>query len=285
MSALTDFDLDETGKIDLTEIYDRPDPRDYYQTLVNLDYRIPAEAAPVFRQVIEVERSIRQRRHLKLLDVGCSYGVNAALLKHERTLPDLYRAYSASATGALSRRELVARDRAANRSSGDLTVIGLDPATRAVGYAREAGILDAYLTRDLENEAPTSAEQALLADVDLVISTGAIGYVGAPTFVRIVEAAEKKPWLALFALRMFPIDAIAEALKARGYAVFKLAERTFHQRHFADDKERAEVFANLDALGIDPAPHESDGWYHAEFFFARPADEEAPALLPGLMRL
>lgn len=288
MSALTDFDLDETGKIDLSAIYDRPDPRDYYQTLVNLDYRIPAEGAPVFRRVIEVERSIRKRRQLKLLDVGCSYGVNAALLKHNRTLPELFRAYGVAATGALSRRELLARDRTLFEPSveaNELTVIGLDPATRAVGYAREAGILDGYCTRDLENEPPTADEWALLADVDLVISTGAIGYVGAPTFVRILEAAERRPWFALFALRMFSFAAIGEALKERGYEVYKLEGKTFRQRHFADGKERAEVFGNLDALGLDPAPHESDGWYHAEFFFARPADEEAPAPLPGLIRL
>ena len=288
MSALTDFDLDETGKIDLTAIYDRPDPRDYYQTLTNLDYRIPAEAAPIFRRVIEVERSVRQRRLLKLLDVGCSYGVNAAILKHGQALPDLFRAYSASATGALSRRELLARDRATYRRSAEpaeLTVIGLDPATRAVGYAREAGILDDFLTADLETQAPTAAERALLANVDLVISTGAIGYVGAPTFVQILEAAERRPWLALFTLRMFSFDAIGEALKERGYGVFKLSGNTFRQRHFADGKERAEVFANLDALGIDPDGCESDGWYHAEFFFAHPAHEDVPAPLPGLIRL
>ena len=285
MSALTDFDLDETGKIDLTEIYDRPDPRDYYQTLSALDYRIPAEGEPIFRQVIEAERSVRAKRRLKLLDVGCSYGVNAAILKHERALPDLFRAYSAAAAAALSRRELLSRDRASYRGNAELTVIGLDPATRAVGYARDAGILDGYLTRDLENEPPTADEQALLADVDLVISTGAIGYVGAPTFAHILDAAGNRPWLALFALRMFSFDAIAEVLKTHGYAVFKQAGRTFRQRHFADDKERAEVFANLDALGIDPEGRESNGWYHAEFFFARPADEPAPAPLPGLMRL
>ena len=117
----------------------------------------------------------------------------------------------------------------------------------------------------------------MLADVDLVISTGAIGYVGAPTFVRILEAAGRRPWLALFALRMFSFDAIAEALKEHGYAVFKLDGKTFRQRHFADGKERAEVFANLDALGIDPGGCESDGWYHAEFFFAHPADEDVAA--------
>ena len=40
MTGLTTFDLDDTGKIDLHAIYDQPDPRDYYQTLVNLDYQI-----------------------------------------------------------------------------------------------------------------------------------------------------------------------------------------------------------------------------------------------------
>ncbi len=286
MSALTNFDLDETGKIDLTDIYDRPDPRDYYQTLVNLDYCIPGEAEPLFRQVVEAERQRRNRRHLTVLDVGCSYGVNAAILKHGYRLADLFRRYSAGATGALSRRDLLSRDRATfARNGDDMTFIGLDPAVRAVGYAREAGILDAYLTRDLESEPPSTEERALLADVDLVISTGAIGYVGAQTFTHILDCAGNRPWFALFALRMFPFDDIAGVLRQRGYAVFKMAGKTFRQRHFADRKEEAEVFANLAALGVDPAGRESEGWYHAEFFLARPADEDVPPPLPGLLTL
>ena len=43
MSALTTFDLGDTGKIDLTQIYNQPDPRSYYQTLGQLDYRIPGK--------------------------------------------------------------------------------------------------------------------------------------------------------------------------------------------------------------------------------------------------
>ncbi len=287
MSALTDFDLDETGKIDLTGIYDRPDPRDYYQTLINLDYRIPGEAEPVFRKVIEAQRTARNRRQLKLLDVGCSYGVNAAILKHCCSLPELFRFYGSAVTGALSRSELVARDRAfyGRADSEELTCVGLDTAARSVGYAHEAGILDAFIARDLEQETPTDEECAVLADTDLVISTGAIGYVGAATFTHILDCVSTRPWLALFALRMFPIDEIAEALKERGYAVLKLAGETFRQRHFAGRDERAEVFANLKRLGIDPAGLESEGWYHAEFFFARPADEHGPDPVPGLVAI
>ncbi len=72
---------------------------------------------------------------------------------------------------------------------------------------------------------------------------------------------------------MFPIDAIAEALKYAGYAVYRLIGQTFRQRRFASREEESEVLANLAQLGIDPAGRESEGWYHAEFYFARPAAE------------
>jgi len=285
MSALTDFDLDETGKIDLSRIYDRPDPRDYYQTLVNLDYCIPGEAESLFRAAVEAYRKARGRQRLKVVDVGSSYGVNGAILKHGFRLADLFRHYGAEATGAMSRRELLARDRGlfVDNEADELTVIGLDPAEPAVAYARECGILDGYITSDLEQNDPRPDERALLAGTDLVISTGAIGYVGAPTFERILDASEGRPWFALFALRMFPVAAIADALRARGYAMWKLDGNTFRQRRFAGRDERAEVLANLERLDIDPAGCEGEGWYHAEFFFARPADEDCADPVDGLV--
>ncbi len=287
MSALTDFDLDDTGKIDLNNIYDQPDPRSYYQTIFNLDYRIPAEAEPVFQRVIETLRKNRDGASLTILDVGSSYGVNAALLKHNRVLSDLYDFYGPSSTAGLSRRDLISRDRAffdACDADSGVRFVGLDVAGNAVGYARDAGIIDAGIVADLETGSPSEGDRALLTDVDLVISTGAIGYVGAPTFERILDCARSEPWFAVFALRMFPIDEIAAVLRAHGYAVFRLAGRTFRQRRFAGREEAAEVFANLGDLGLDPAGLESGGWYHAEFFFAWPASSR-PAPLPGLVRI
>ena len=93
MTSTPRFDLDDTGKIDLNAIYDRPDPRTYYQTLVNLDYQIPAAAEPNFRTVIDARRRSRGKNRIALLDVGSSYGVNAALLKHSWCLSDLFRLY------------------------------------------------------------------------------------------------------------------------------------------------------------------------------------------------
>jgi hypothetical protein len=288
MTALTAFDLDDSGKIDLNGIYDQPDPRDYYQTLTNLGYCIPDEAAPVFRSVVAGERAARGVDRLTIIDVGCSYGVNAAILKHGRSMADLYTAYSAGQSGALSRRELLARDRAFYRAgSGDrqLSFVGLDVAAKALGYACQAGILDGGVAADLEQRAPMPEEAALMAPTDLIISTGAIGYVGAPTFDHLLDTCTRPPWLGLFALRMFPVDAIAERLAERGYAVFRLSGRTFKQRRFAGRTEFNEVLANLAALGIDPTGLEADGWYHAEFFFARPENEPAPPPVAGLVRI
>jgi SAM-dependent methyltransferase len=288
MSAQTDFDLDDTGKIDLSGIYDQPDSRGYYQTLANLDYRIPAAGEPVFRAVIAAQRAARDRRRLTVLDVGCSYGVNAAILKHNCDLLDLFRFYSVRATASLSRRELLARDRTFFKTrvgDGDLRVVGLDTADNAAAYACAAGIMDAAIVADLEAQAPSEPEAELISDLDLVISTGAIGYVGAQTFAHILDQASSKPWFALFALRMFPIDAIAEVLKFAGYEVFRLVGQTFRQRRFASRDEANEVLANLAQLGIDPAGRESEGWYHAEFYFARPAAEAVPAPIQRMVAI
>jgi hypothetical protein len=285
MSGLTTFDLDDTGKIDLHTIYDQPDPRGYYQTLGNLDYQIPAVAAPVFRKIIDARRKLRKRRKATLLDVGSSYGVNAAILRNGIDLSDLFRLYSRRLTKDLSRSELVARDQmlfSATCADKDLTAIGLDVAGEAVGYAEEVGVIDTGLTANLEKRLPTADEGKVIAPVDLIISTGAIGYVGAPTFARILDRSGKAPWFALFALRMFPLDDIAAMLKKRGYSVYRLLGRTFRQRRFASREEAQQVIARLEALGIDPAGHEADGWYHADFYFARREEEEGPPPVQGL---
>ncbi len=288
MSVQSDFELDDTGKIDLSGIYDRPDPHDYYQTLATLDYRVPAAAEPVLRAVIAAERAERKRRELTVLDIGCSYGVNAAILKHGCDLADLTAFYSARTTASLPRRELLSRDRdffTKRLSDPDLRVVGLDTAENAVAYACAAGVMDAGIVADLEVQPPSEPEAELITDIDLAISTGAIGYVGAPTFAHILDHAGRAPWFALFALRMFPINAIADVLKDAGYEVFRLTGQTFRQRRFASRKEASEVLANLAQLGIDPAGRESEGWYHAEFYFARPASETVTPPIARLVRI
>lgn len=275
MTVLDSFDLDDDGKIDLSGVYGQADPRSYYQTLVTLEYRIPESASSLFGRILGALRATREQNSATILDVGCSYGVNSALLKHGYGLSELFNLYNRQATAGLSHQQLIDRDRGLFQSDNepDIQTVGLDTSDEAIAYACEANILDAGIVADFESRDPTAAEAALVAPTDLVISTGAIGYVGAPTFTRILDSATRAPWMALFALRMFPIDEIADMLKARGYAVYHLKGQTFRQRRFAGRDEREEVLAKLASLGIDPTGHEANGWYHAEFFLALPPGE------------
>jgi len=121
--------------------------------------------------------------------------------------------------------------------------------------------------------------------INVVVSTGAIGYVGVPTFSRILDSVQASPWFALFALRMFPRKDIAEMLRAYGYVVFRQRGRTYRQRRFASIEEKREVLARLAALHIDPTGLEAEGWYHAEFYFAWPEREVGAWPLQGLSTL
>ena len=287
MIQMTEFDLDSDGKIDLNKVYERPDPRAYYQTLSRLDYQIPSAAEPMFRKTIGALRRSRRKRSVTLLDVGSSYGVNAAILKHRFSLSGLFDLYGPDATvGTMSAESLLRRDRtlfAGPRSDESLVTLGLDISGDAISYAAEAGIIDDGIAANLEERNPTDGELETLAPVDLVVSTGAIGYVDAPTFDRIVEAAERKPWIAVFALRMFSMENISAALLEAGYRIRKLPGELFRQRRFANDEERNEVLARLDALGIDSSGQEDEGWLLAEFFLAIPGNEDDGKVFPELV--
>jgi transcription antitermination factor NusG len=72
-------DLNEV-KENMDYIYNQPDPRAYFRELNKLDYEIPDNAKPIFQKLIG---HLRQHRDdtIHVLDLGCSYGVNAAILK------------------------------------------------------------------------------------------------------------------------------------------------------------------------------------------------------------
>jgi len=279
------MDFDATGKVSLDHIYNQPDPRAYFQTLCALDYRLPQLAKPYFSKIIDECQETRPDQRLRILDVGCSYGINAALLKFDVAMDDLYDRYAQEPGPAeRNRTALVARDRALAMARGgvtDLEVIGLDVSGPALAYALDAGFLNDALHADLESRELTEAEQARLAGVDLVISTGCLGYVTGRTLTRIIAAAASAgtvngatstlPWMAHFTLRMFPFDPIAETLAGFGYRTVAV-DRLFEQRRFASRREQDQVLATLAGVGVDPHGLEADGWLYAQLFVSRPPE-------------
>lgn len=267
------MDFDATGKVSLDHLYVQDDPRPYFSALRELDYCIPQLAKPYFAKLVRQYREAAGVDVPTIVDVGCSYGVNAALLTCDLTIDDLYDRYGDPASARLGRDELLARDRdfVRNHSRPDrIRFLGLDSSAPALSYALATGLLDDALHVDLENDEASDGQRARLATADLVISTGCLGYVGERTIRQIATApGERLPWMAHFVLRMFPYDPVAESLSELGYETIQI-EGLFRQRRFACAEEQAQVLDTLSTVGLDPRGLEDDGWLYAQLHLSLP---------------
>ena len=280
----------KSGKANFDQIYDREDPREYFNTLGAFDYCVPRHGQRVFRALAgalgDGARGDEQDgRGLGIVDVCCSYGINAALLKHETTLDDLYARYGSAEVAALSSEELAEADAAfygERRMETAPEVVGVDVAPNAVSYGVRSGILDEGFAENLEEDEPSGALGRAVAGTDLVTVTGGVGYVSERTFGKLLECATtgpegRVPWVAAFALRWVSYDEISDVLSGYGLATEKLSGHTFTQRRFTGDEERDYVLGELASMGVDASGKEEDGWYHADFYLSRPAgDAETP---------
>ncbi|GAA0456096.1 class I SAM-dependent methyltransferase [Streptomyces olivaceiscleroticus] len=265
--------FDTTGKVSLDHIYTQPDPRAYFTVLRTLDYCVPQLAKPYFAKLVKEYREDHRVAVPKVVDIGCSYGINAALLKYDVSMDELYARYGDEAVAGLAREQLLARDRElsrARRPAHPTRVVGLDASENALSYAREAGFLDDTVHADLESGDPTPDQRARLAGADLVFSTGCIGYVTERTLTRVVRAqGGHLPWMAHFVLRMFPFDPVERALAALGYETTRV-DGMFKQRRFASPEEQTLVLDTMSAAGVDATGLEAEGWLYAQLYVSRP---------------
>lgn len=287
MSGDAAFDEINEAKSNMDHIYDQPDPRAYFRELRKLGYSIPGAAKPIFQKLI---RHLRHRNSetVHVLDLGCSYGVNAALLKHDLSMLDLFDHWGGDALSEVTPEQVVARDQHYFNELDepeDIEVIGLDQAEHAVAFAKEAGLLDDGLAVNLELEPLPEAAKKGLAPVDLVTSTGCIGYLTEKSFDRLLPAMTqgRSPWIGNFVLRLFPFQPIKTTLDDWGYVTEKLEGHTFVQRRFESFGEQEQVLEQLRENGVDPNSQETEGHLLAEFYLSRPANEVAELAIEGLV--
>lgn len=265
---------DETvlQKADFGAIYDQPDPRAYYTTLGQYDYQIPQYGAEVFDRLLPRTADVERPT---VLDVCSSYGIVTALLNTDLTMDDLVAYYADERTAAMPDAELIEADRAllrARRRPDPVRSIGIDIAKNALEYAVEVGALDAGAVENLESDDPSPRLVEMLADVDLITTTGGVGYVAEKTFARLLRHAPPGVSVAAFCLRTYDYGQVQAVLDGHGL-VTERAEGTVRQRRFADPEEREWALASVREHGFDPAGHEDDGYYHAQLYVSRPAEQ------------
>ncbi|MFV0256880.1 MAG: hypothetical protein ACK5PP_00325 [Acidimicrobiales bacterium] len=260
------------AKSNFDQIYVADDPRAYYRTLNRFDYQIPEHGGPVFRRLAE-EASGLGRPHV--VDICCSYGVNAAVVNHDITFDEIAAHYDDPAVADLDREALLEVDRrwfAARSLEPRFELTGLDSSAPAIAYGVDARLLDAGFAENLEEVEPSAALAERVADADLITVTGGIGYVTDRTIDRLFELTDS-PRLAAFSLRWVDFAPIVDVGAAHGLVTERLDEATFPQRRMVDRAEVDHVEQELSALGIDPDGRETEGYHHTDFYLMRTAEE------------
>jgi hypothetical protein len=270
--AFTDIN---SSKANFDEIYRQPDPRAYFSVLGALDYMIPDLAEPIVRQLVNAHGASTKERPV-ILDVGCSYGINAALHRFPLSFQALRNRYARHEMAAVAPLELARLDRnfyASWPEIGKAEFIGLDVSEPAIEYACNVGLLKAGVATDLERTTLRPHEVQNVRRANIILSTGCIGYVTEVTYRRILDSLDRLPWVISFVLRMFPYDRLAETLEAYGLVTERLAGATFVQRRFRDVDEFKRTLEILAERGIDTQGFESEGRFQAELYVSRPASE------------
>jgi hypothetical protein len=274
----------KSGKADFGSIYNSKDPHSYYSTLGALEYRVPQHGIDVFRQ-LRGAYPYTGAKPLTVLDVCCSYGVGGVLATTDIDLAELYRHYEDSSLAGLTGDEMIQADLkflAGRRRPDAPRMLGLDVAENAARYAIAIGALDDAFVENLESDEPSLALVQQIRDVDLICTTGGVGYISERTFRRLLASARKIPWVASFCLRTYDYGPIAAALAEYGL-VTERSDLTFAQRIFRDQAEQQWAISNVLAIGLDPTGLESDGHLYANFYLSRPAAEAKQRPLPELV--
>lgn len=169
-----DFQDINEAKVNMDHIYNQPDPRAYFRELKKLNYSIPDTALPIFRKIVEQVRR-EEDDTVHVLDLGCSYGVNAALLKHGLSMEELYSHWGHKDLTIANAEEVAARDKkyfTNLENPQNIEVVGLDLAENAISFAEDVGLLDDGLAINLETGGLSKQAEEILSPTDLVTSTG-----------------------------------------------------------------------------------------------------------------
>ncbi|AYN44048.1 hypothetical protein D9753_35150 [Streptomyces dangxiongensis] len=267
--------------------YDQPDPRAYFRALGPLEYQAPHHGQGVFRRAVAARtRTARGAEPVTVLDICCSYGINAALLNHAVTLDDLYAHYTSPEATALTTAELIEWDRsyyAARRRPDPARVIGLDMAANAISYACEVGLLGQGFAENLETAPPSASLLRAARHARLITITGGATFLSPRTFQPILACAQDPVWVAAFVLRTTSYKSIAACLASNGLVTEEVTTHTFPQRRFTDADEQRYAVQAVTGAGGDPNGKEVDGYFHAMLHLSRPPEDATAFPLADLI--
>lgn len=263
-------------KDDFGAVYNLPDPRPYYGGLRPADYRMPEVLGRTLRKLVPwYVRNRGLTRTPLLLDFAAGFGAVGAMLRHDLSMAELYAYYGqAPIDGATegSRKADHAWYLARRRTDAVATsVIGIDIATEALGYARAMGLIDSAYDRDLALE-PVSGELARQVPyIDLVVEAGSVGPVQAAAFETLL-ASGTRPWFLRSPRPDVDWGELEAVFASFGYRSEALAGPVRYRRPLST-MERDQSAATATALGRSDAETFVDGYLSVWMTLTRPVED------------
>ena len=257
------------AKASFDDAYAAPTPHQYLSKMGSLDYCMAKQMHPFLCAAID--SMVQDASPARVLDVGCSYGMSAALLKTNCEFSDLIEFYEEEASQNLSEcvketREFLQKNRSARQ---DVKVVGLDQSEPAVRFGEVTQLLDGGIARNLEapGAALTTRERDLVASCNVMFSAGTIGYVSDRTVGALLDtmidknSANNSPIAVMSILQLFDPATVGQTFDAHGLEFVQLPVQVA-QRRFADEVERDKVVETLEQRGVDYDP--ATDWMFAD---------------------
>ena len=277
-------------KANFDEVYQAPTPHAYFETMNQLEYAIGQEARPFFLSAVAlIRRQLGNQTPIRMLDLGCSYGVGSALVKYGFSFSEITDFFTHHTDGDY--RQCVRDTRewlAENKPEKPITCVGADASAEAIKFGADSGLLDSGIAHDLESDPRLApGECALMQKCNLLISTGAIGYVGERTLDAILRQLGKDkplphgPYVVVTILRMFTPELVAKAFASNGFKFLQVPEVHLRQRRFHNETEQAETIKLVQARGLETDMLEADGYHYADLFVGAP-ESDHPALMQAM---
>ena len=260
-------------KKDFTDIYTQKQPYDYLKEMKNLDYRIPDKTKPLYESI--VKKLSDDTSKINVLDVGSSYGINAALIKYDLKMSELDDFF-------LTKRPTTEQTKKFFENldcNETLAFYQIDISQPALRFSEDVNLCNKGICVNLEDD---NLDETDLPSPDMVIATGCIGYIGHTAFANLFEYLKKQhtdlnskgPVFAFSVLRIFDMEKIKETFVKYGYNIEKCDITPIPQRRFADTTEKLDTLTLLHKKGIDTKDLEDTGYFYADFYIAIPKQQE-----------
>ena len=260
-------------KRDFTDIYTQKFPNEYLKEMKRLDYRIPDKTKPLY---LFLARQIHKKisRTIKIIDIGSSYGINSALMRHNITMSDLDNFF-------LKENHPPTKEQARQffeklPVDDTLSFYQIDISDPALKFSEDVNLCKKGICVNLETG---NLPIKNIPESDMVIATGCIGYIGYKAFSNLFEIIKKQktnsenfqsPVFAFSVLRIFDMEKIEKTFDHYGYSIVKSDLKPIRQRKFSDSEEKNKTISLLHDKEINTKWYEDDGHFYADFYIASP---------------